>query len=57
MSDTNKPTNDDKYPWLDVAEKRWPMTHEEIIECKFDLKESRLIQEEKVKPWYFLFMW
>ena len=40
--DTNVPTKDDKYPWLDPDDKRRHMTDAEILRHKFNLDDSLL---------------
>ena len=41
-NDTNKSTPDDKYPWLDSDDIRQNMTDKEILQMKFNLKDSVL---------------
>ena len=45
--DTNVPTKDDKYPWLDLDDKRRHVTDAEILGLKLNLDDSLL--EEKGK--------
>ena len=45
--DTNIPTKDDKYPWLDQDDKRMHMTDAEILRLKLNLDDSLL--DEKAK--------
>ena len=45
--DANKPTSDDKYPWLESDDIRRNMTNSEIARMKLNLKDS--ILEEKGK--------
>ena len=42
VDDTNKPTSDDKYPWLDSDDIRRNMTDKEIFCMKLNLKDSVL---------------
>ena len=45
--DTNKPTPDDKYPWLESDDIRRNMTDSEILRMKLNLKDSILDEKEK----------
>ena len=45
--DTNKPTPDDKYPWLESDDIRRNMTDSEILRMKLNLKDSMLHKKEK----------
>ena len=45
--DTNVPTNDDKYPWLDQDDKRIHMTDAEILRHKLNLEDSLLDDKGK----------
>ena len=45
--DTNKPTPDDKYPWLESDDIRRNMTDSEILRMKLNLKDSVLDEKEK----------
>ena len=45
--DTNVPTKDDKYPWLDPYDKRRHMTDAKILRYKLNLEDSSL--DDKVK--------
>ena len=47
IDDTNKPTPDDKYPWLDPDDIRRNMTDKEILQMKLNLKDSVLDDKEK----------
>ena len=47
VDNTNKPTPDDKYPWLESDDIKRNMTDSEILRMKLNLKESML--EEKGK--------
>ena len=47
VDDTNKPTSDDKYPWLESDDIRRSMTDSEILQMKLNLKDSVL--DEKAK--------
>ena len=38
VDDTNKPTSDDKYPWLELDDIRRKMTDSEILSMKLNLK-------------------
>ena len=38
VDDTNKPTPDDKYPWLESDDIRRNMTDTEILRMKLNLK-------------------
>ena len=49
--DTNVPTKDDKYPWLDPKDKRRHMTDIEILRQKLNLKDSLL--DDKGKEEFF----
>ena len=40
VDDTNKPTSDDKYPWLESDDIRRNMTDSEILRMKLNLKDS-----------------
>ena len=42
IDDTNVPTKDDKYPWLDSDDKRRHMTDAEILQYKLNLEDSLL---------------
>ena len=42
IDDTNKSTPDDIYPWLDPDDVRRNMTDKEILQMKFNLKDSVL---------------
>ena len=42
VDDTNKPTSDDKYPWLESDDIRRNMTDTEILRMKLNLKDSVL---------------
>ena len=39
MDDTNKPTPDDKYPWLESYDIRKNMTDSKILRMKLNLKD------------------
>ena len=39
VDDTNKPTSDDKYPWLKSDDIRRNMTDSEILRMKLNLKD------------------
>ena len=41
-ADTNVPTKDDKYPWLDPDDKRRHMTDAEILRLKLNLEDCLL---------------
>ena len=45
--DTNIPTKDDKYPWLDPDDKRRHMTNAEILRLKLNLDDSLLDEKDK----------
>ena len=45
--DTNVPTKDDKYPWLDPDDKRRHMTDAEILRYKLNLEDSLLDDKDK----------
>ena len=45
--DTNVPTKDDKYPWLDPDHKRRHMTDAEIVRLKLNLEDSLLDDKGK----------
>ena len=45
--DTNVPTKDDKYPWLDPDDKRRYMTDAEILRLKLNLEDSLLDDKGK----------
>ena len=45
--DTNVPTKDDKYPWLDPDDKKRHMTDAEILRLKLNLEDSLL--DEKAR--------
>ena len=45
-ADTNKPTPDDKYPWLESDDIRRNMTDSEILRMKLNLKDSILDEKE-----------
>ena len=45
--DTNVPTKDDKYPWLDQDVKRRYMTDAEILRLKLNLDDSLLDEKGK----------
>ena len=47
--DTNVPTQDDKYPWLDTDDKQLPMTDAEILQMKLNLAECSLDGKQKVE--------
>ena len=47
VDDTNKPTSDDKYPWLDPDDIRRNMTDKEILQMKLNLKDSVLDEKGK----------
>ena len=49
--DTNVPTKDDKYPWLDPDDKRRHMMDAEILRLKLNLDDSLL--DEKGKEEFF----
>ena len=46
-SDTNVPTKDDKYPWLDPDDKRRHMTDAEILRHKLNLEDSLFDEKRK----------
>ena len=45
--DINAPTKDDKYPWLDPADKRRHITDAEILRLKLNLEDSLLDDKGK----------
>ena len=45
--DTNIPTKDDKYPWLDLDDKRRHMTDVELLRLKLKLDDSLLDEKDK----------
>ena len=45
--DTNVPTQDNKYPWLDPDDKWWQMTDAEILRMKLNLTECSLNDKQK----------
>ena len=47
VDDTNKPTPDDKYPWLESDDIRRNMTDYEILRMKLNLKDSTLDKKGK----------
>ena len=47
VDDTNKPTSDDKYPWLEPDDIRRNMTDSEILQMKLNLKDSVLDKKGK----------
>ena len=47
VDDTNKPTPDDKYPWLESDDIRRNMTDSEILRMKLNLKDSMLDKKGK----------
>ena len=47
VDDTNKPTSDDKYPWLESNDIRRNMTNSKILRMKLNLKDSVLDKKEK----------
>ena len=47
VDDTNKPTSDDKYPWLESDDIRRNMTDSEILRMKLNLKDSLLDEKGK----------
>ena len=47
VDDTNKPTPDDKYPWLESDDFRRNMTDSEILRMKLNLKDSVLDEKGK----------
>ena len=47
IDDTNIPTEDDKYPWLDPDDKRRHMTDAEIPRLKLNLDDSLLDEKGK----------
>ena len=47
MDDTNKPTPDDKYPWLESDDIRRNMTDSKILRMKINLKDSMLDKKGK----------
>ena len=47
VDNTNKPTPDDKYPWLESDDIRRNMTDSEILRMKFNLKDSVLDKKGK----------
>ena len=52
VDDTNKPTLDDKYPWLESDDIRRNMTDSEILRMKLNLKDSVL--DEKCKEEFLI---
>ena len=57
IDDTNVPTKDDKYPWLDPDDKQRHMTDAEILRHKLNLEDSLLDDKGKeeflTKTYYF----
>ena len=47
VDNTNKPTPDDKYPWLESDDIRREMTDLEILRMKLNFKDSVLDKKEK----------
>ena len=47
VDDTNKPTPDDKYPWLESDNIRRNMTDSEILRMKLNLRDSILDEKGK----------
>ena len=47
IDNTNIPTKDDKYPWLDLDDKQKHMTHAEILRLKLKLDDSLLDEKGK----------
>ena len=47
VDDTNKPTSDDKHPWLEPDDIRSNMTDSEILRMKLNLKDSILDEKSK----------
>ena len=47
VDNTNKPTSDDKYPWLESDDIRRNMTDSEILRMKLNLKDSILDKKGK----------
>ena len=47
VDNTNKPTPDDKYPWLESDDIRRNMTDSEILRMKLNLKDSMLDKKGK----------
>ena len=47
VDDTNKPTPDDKYPWLESVDISRNMTDSKILRMKLNLKDSVLDKKEK----------
>ena len=47
IDDTNKPTLDDKYPWLDPDDIRRNMTDSKILRVKLNLNDSELDKKGK----------
>ena len=45
--DTNVPTQDDKYPWLDPNDKQRQMTDAEILRVKLNLTKCSLNDKQK----------
>ena len=45
--DTNIPTKDDKYPWLDLDDERRHMTDAEVLRQKLSLEDSLLDEKGK----------
>ena len=54
VDDTNKTTQDDKYPWLDADDRRQNMTDRLTFVWKFNLKDSRFKIEQRVKIYDFI---
>ena len=52
--DTNIPTKDDKYPWLDPDDKRRHMTDAQILRLKLNLDDS-LLDEIKTDDFHDVF--
>ena len=58
--DTNVPTKDNKYPWLNLDNKRRHMTDAEILKLKLNLEDSLLNdkgKEDKGKEQMFFMMY
>ena len=49
VDDTNKPTPDNKYPWLESDEIRRNITDSEILRMKLNLKDSMLDEKGKAQ--------
>ena len=47
VDNTNKPTSDDKYPWLESDDIRRNMTDSEILQMKLNLKDTVLDEKGK----------